>query len=339
MRLNNIRRDWGILPLALVLLFAITACDDSSTTPAGQAVVSVLLTDAAGDVDEAWVNIGSIYLQGGSCGSDDASDGDGGEGGCGRVWLRDTPTGWIELTGLSAQVQPLVDDAIVPAGSYAQLRFVIEEAVIVTEGLSVFATPKADMEALNAHRGGEPLVPTGALHCPSCGSSGLKVKFHDGFIVFDDGETIVVADFDVGQSFGRERGNSGRWVMRPLIRASRMALVGGVAGTVALEDGLEPPATCGANAIGLSIFMPIAVDSDGGIWTGHTSEDGSFTIQPLLPGSYDLSYEPEIDFEDGSVVTFNASADPSSAEVEAGTVVTANYTIDDVQCSPPNGGI
>lgn len=123
-----------------------------------------------------------------------------------------------------------------------------------------------------------------------------------------------------------------------MIRASRMALVGRVAGTVALEDGLELPATCGANSIGLSIFVPIAVDTDGGIWTGHTSEDGSFTIQPLLPGTYDLSYEPEVDFEDGSVVTFSASVDPGSVDVEAGTVATADYTIDDVQCSPPGGG-
>jgi hypothetical protein len=297
-----------------------------------------MLTDAAGDVDQAWVNIGGIYLQGGTCGSDDAADENGGDEGCGRTWLRDTPTGWIELTGLSVDVQPLVEGALVPPGSYSQLRFLIDEGVIVTEGGSVFATPAADMDALNEARGGEPLEPTGALHCPSCSSSGLKVKFHDGFIVFEDGQTIVVADFDVGQSFGRERGNSGRWVMRPLIRASRMALVGGVAGTVSLAEGLEPPATCGGNTIGLSAFMPIAVDADAGHWTGRTSPDGSYAIQPLLPGTYDLTYEAEADFEDGSVVTFSASADPGSVDVEAGSVATANYTIDDVLCTPPGGG-
>ena len=321
--------------VALSLAAVVSACSES-TTPNGQAEVSIMLTDAAGDVNEAWVNIGGIYLQGGTCGSDE-TDEDGSEG-CGRTWLRDTPTGWIELTGLSIEVHPLIEGVQVPAGSYSQLRFLIDEGVIVTEGGSVFATPAADMDALNDARGGEPLVPTGALHCPSCNSSGLKVKFHDGFIVLDDGETIVVADFDVGQSFGRERGNSGRWVMHPLIRASRMALVGGIAGTVSFAEGLEPPTTCGDNTVGLSNFMPIAVDADAGLWSGRTSSDGSFSIQPLLPGTYDLSYEQEADFEDGSLVTFGAIVDPGSVDVEAGLVATASYTIETVECTPPSGG-
>jgi len=327
------RTTFGCWALVLAVVLATGACDDSSTAPAGEARVSILLTDAPGDVAEAWVNIGSIYLQGRSCDAGGDSDGDS-DGDCGRAWLRTDPTGWIDLMALSDEVEQIVDGVVAPADTYSQLRFVIVEAVIVTVGGSVFATADADMEALNAERGGDPLVPTGSLHCPSCGRSGLKVKLWEGYIVLEGGETVVIADFDVTQSFGRERGNSGRWVMHPLIRGSRLPLVGGIAGMVSLVEGVELPAACGANEITLRIFKPIAVDADQESWTGNVSAAGEFSIQPLLPGTYGLSYEPDIDFEDGSIVTFAATANPGSATVEAGIVARADYTINSVQCSP-----
>ena len=327
------RSTLGCLAVALTIVLSTGACDDSSTAPAGEARVSILLTDAPGDVAEAWVNIGSIYLQGRSCDSGGDSNGDS-DGDCGRVWLRTDPTGWIDLTALSDDVEQIVDGVIAPADTYSQLRFVIAEAVIVTEGGSVFATADADMDALNAERGGDPLVPTGSLHCPSCDRSGLKVKLWEGYIVLEGGETVVIADFDVTQSFGRERGNSGRWVMHPLIRASRLPLVGGIEGTVSLAEGVEMPAACGDNEVTLQIFKPIAKDADQESWTGQTSASGEFAIQPLLPGTYELLYELDIDFEDGSLVTFAATANPSSTTVEAGSVAQADYTINSVQCSP-----
>ena len=59
----------------------------------------------------------------------------------------------------------------------------------------------------------------------------------------EDGETILITDFDVSQSFGHERGHSGRWVMHPVIRCSSLREVGEVAGTVTLAGGVELPAT------------------------------------------------------------------------------------------------
>lgn len=349
MRLMLGRPLYGFLALALVLTLAVGACDNSSTAPGGNAQVSILLTDAPGDVAEAWVNISGIYVQGGQCfNQDNGSNGefhgnvnghmDGQEDDdCGRVWLREDPTGWIDLTTLSDDVEEIVDGATLPAGFYRQLRFVIEEAVIVTEGGSAFVTPGADLDGLNALRSDGLLVADGLLHCPSCNRSGLKVMCRDGIVALDDEETVLIADFDVTQSFGRERGHSNRWVMHPMIRCSSMPMVGGVAGTVSLADGVELPATCGNNDIDLRVFKPVAIDADLEEWTGHTSLDGWFKIQPLLPGNYDLSYVAGIDFQDGSVLTFSASVDPGSVTVEAGSSEDADYTIDDVMCSPGGG--
>jgi hypothetical protein len=353
MRSNGFR--YGSLLAAAVLTLGLVAagCDDSSTSPAGSARLSLFLTDASGDVAEAWVNIGSIYLQGGAMGgSEEEGNGDSqghafgavhrhsngnGHMGNGRVWLREDPTGWIDLTTLSDDVEEIVDGAVIPSGTYKQLRFVIEEAVIVTEGGMAYVTPGADLEGLNLERGGDPLSEDGVLHCPGCDRSGLKVKCRDGIVASEEGETAVLTDFDVSQSFGRERGQSGRWVMHPMIRCSSMSHIGEVAGTVTLAEGIELPASCGNNDLSLRIFKPLAIDAEQEIWTGHTSMNGEFKIRPLAPGLYDLDYEPDIDFDDGSVVSFSASVDPSSVEVKAGGTAGADYMIESVGCTPGGG--
>ncbi len=345
---------YGVVATAVALVLGLGACDDSSTAPAGSARLSVLLTDAPGDVAEAWVNISGIYAQGGAHdGWDNEWDGqsygdrhgngpgswhgDGHMDG-GRVWLREDPTGWINLMTLADDVEQIVDGAVMPSGTYRQLRFIIEEAAIVTEGGRTYATAGADLGELNAQRGGDPLVSDGLLNCPGCDRSGIKVMCRDGVVASEDGETIIIADFDVGQSFGHERGHSGRWVMHPVIRCLSMRLVGSIAGTVSPADGVELPMTCGSNYVSLRAFKPLAIDADQEVWSGHTSPHGWFKIQPLQPGPYDLSYESEVEFDDGSVVTFSASASPTSVNVEAGVIAEADYTIDDAQCNPGGSG-
>ena len=354
----------GLVMVALVagLTLALGACDDSSTAPGGTARLSILLTDAPGDVAEAWVNISGIYVQGGMVdgwqhgldansgrfgrehGGDEGEGGmhggwrHGGEGMGDRIWLREDPTGWIDLMKLSDDMVQIVDGAVAPAGTYHQLRFIIDEAAIVTEGGVTYATNSADMEALSAQRSDGLLSQGGLLICPGCDSAGLKVMCRDGVVVSEDGEATMIADFDVAQSFGHERGHSGRWVMRPVIRCSSMASVGTIAGTVSLVDGVELPATCGSNNISLATFVPVAFDAGDEASTGHTSPGGWFRIRHLDAGTYDLSHEPEIDFDDGSVVNFAASADPGALDVAAGVTAEASYTIDEVQCSPGGGG-
>ena len=176
----------------------LSGCSDS--TAAGNARLSVLLTDAPGDVKSAVVTISEIYLQG-----------------SGRVVLMDTAV-TTDLLTLADSTAELVKDAVVPAGSYGQLRFVITGAYIeVDDGdgsTSIYATSPS-----------YPGLPDGAhvdgtLKTPSFDQSGLKVKLPDDVLHLAGEERVLLVDFDVSESFGHEAGGSGSWVMSPVLDAS-----------------------------------------------------------------------------------------------------------------------
>jgi len=118
------------ISLAALLALGLAACEDVGGTDTTR--LTILLTDAPGEVTEAVVTISEIYLQGGSD-STSAS---------GRVVLRSEPV-TTDLLTLVDDVATLVDSMAVPSGSYSQLRFVIEGAYLTVEGTSgplVYAT-------------------------------------------------------------------------------------------------------------------------------------------------------------------------------------------------------
>lgn len=184
------------------LLAVVAACSDGSG-PSGHRV-SVFLTDAPGDVLEAVVTIDQIYLQGG--------EGEGETGG--RVNLLTAPV-TVDLLTLADEWMPLVEGAEIPDGQYGQLRFVISGAYLrveEAEGDRIFAT-SADYDGLP-----EGAEVGGTLQTPSFGQSGLKVNFAGGLAI--DAETTLLVDFDVADSFGKEAGQSGKWVMHPVLKGS-----------------------------------------------------------------------------------------------------------------------
>jgi hypothetical protein len=290
------RRTYSIPLFAALVL---SACGDVAGSNRGG--VTIRLTDAPGDLAVAEVDISEIYLQG-------SSD----EGG-GRVYLFQGRTGMIDLLTLAGgRTVDLVEDAPVPPGTYSQLRFRIAEARIVTEDGREFRTQN------------------GTLVCPSCGTpSGLKVNLPGGSVRIDDGGTIMVVDFDVSQSFGSERGASGRWVMHPVLHASDFQLSGEVYGTVALEDGVEIPA-CGGADRGIDAFVPTAATADI-IRSGTTGADGTFVVAWLAPGDYTLG-AAEVEYENGESLTFEAAADPAQVSIGSGARVEANILVSGVTC-------
>lgn len=285
-----------LLPL-LALPLALAACEDlGSTGPGdGSARLSLLLTDAPGDVEAAVVTITDIYLQGG-----DAE---------GRLYLRSGDPVTTDLLDLSNDVIELVDDYEIPAGTYSQLRFVISGAYLEVEndggGTTIYAT-SPDYEGLPPG-----VEADGELHCPSCAQSGIKVllgplngeydddhyddpeDYEDEAIYFDGDHTLLV-DFDVSRSFGHQAGNSGRWIMRPTLKATRLVSAASIDVTLGLEDPeLELPLIDGA-PLGLGSFevtlTPVAGgdakiaalhDDDGdGIWSARYGY--------LFPGEYEV---------------------------------------------------
>jgi hypothetical protein len=185
----------------LATVLAATGCDESGG-PAGAGdptSVTVLLTDAPGDVVHAWVDIGEVYLQGG----------DGEEDGGGRVTLFAGPSGPLDLIELIDDVEELAT-VVIPAGRYGQLRIVLEGAAIELENGEVYATDGFDPPGS--------LPVTGELVCPSCNTSGFKVLLQGRELDLLDDEELLVLDFDAGESFVKEAGMSGRWIVTPVIK-------------------------------------------------------------------------------------------------------------------------
>jgi hypothetical protein len=184
----------------LLCMCGLAACRDvggTDTTP-----LTIVLTDAPGDVLEAVVTIREIYLQGGIDSTDTA----------GRVTLLSEPV-TTDLLTLAGSFATLVDALEVPSGTYGQLRFVLDGAYLRVEdgaGEAVYATP-GYAEA--------PAQVDGELKCPSCSQSGLKVSMPGGISLSGAAQTLVV-DFDVAESFGHEAGQSGKWVMHPSLKAT-----------------------------------------------------------------------------------------------------------------------
>lgn len=284
------------LPLLVAPLLTV-ACESVDTTgPSdGNARVSLLLTDAPGDVEAAVVTITDIYLQG-----------DGDEG---RVYLRQDDAVTTDLLDLSNDVIELVDDYEIPAGTYSQLRFVISGAYLEVEdesgGTTIYAT-SPDYEGLPAG-----VEADGELHCPSCAQSGIKVllgpingDYDDDFeedpediedepVVFDGEQTILV-DFDVSRSFGKQAGNSGRWIMRPSLKATRLVTAAELAVSLALNDTSVHLPLIDDLPLSLGSFeVTLAPAAGGDAKTAaftDTDEDGVWTASfgYLFPGEYEV---------------------------------------------------
>ncbi len=345
MRLLQVRPHFAPLALLLAMTLAVTACDQTSTELSGNGnglgQVSILLTDAPGEVAEAWVKFDAIYLQ--------RQDGDGNGMGSGRVFLLEDPTDWINLKDLTGGVvDQLVSGVTVPDGFYGQLRFVITKAVLATgDGTTIdnaYATPDVDSDdlaELNALRDPEPpLDPMDELKCPSCSKSGLKLNFRNGGLEVTN-ETLVLADFDVSQSFGHQAGMSGRWIMHPVINAMVMGGgAGSIAGVVSLGQGVSLPASCGGQTITLADFVPTA-ESGMMTWSGLVdANDGSYEIANLPPSDdYVVGYIDEIEFTDGDELNFTADIFDAgdnpitgAVEVTADMTFIANYVITGAEC-------
>jgi hypothetical protein len=337
-------RKRGSIPAAVaaatLALIAVAACDDSTTAPrdSGNARVSVWLTDAPGGIAEAWVQIDAIYLQGRGSGED--GDGNGDMSPPNRFSLLGEPTGWINLVELADETLVIAEDVVVEAGTFSELRFVVGEAVLVTEDGAVYTTSGADLDAVNAAREVEdpelePLEGTdGDLQCPSCSHSGLKVKFPgEGGVDIPLGGKIIVLDFDVSQSFGHIAGKSGRWIMHPVIIGDEIAAegFGEIAGLVTLGSEVSLP-ECGGGALDLSVFVPIARMGDEER-TSSVATDGAFLFDLVAPGEWEMDFSSPIAFDNGDELVLEATPEPASVSVAASATAVVNYTITGATCN------
>jgi hypothetical protein len=322
---------------ALVLALGVAGCDEGEpTTPdTPETSLTVLLTDAVGDVDKVWVEILEMYFQGEA----------------GRTPLpydAGQPPDLIELTALATTPLPLIEEEEFPAGEYEQLRIVIGNAVLLDKDLGVWVKGDVDPEFLQGLPEGS--VDAGELHCPSCSQSGIKVKLAGGEVTMPDGPATVVLDFDVAQSFGHVAGNAGKWVMHPTIHAvvegGEDGPAGSITGTVVFATGAEGVGGCPPWDMDLGDFIPLAtattLEDDQQqpiVRTGTTVGEGDrpwstvdFSIGALAPDIYDLGQgELEVDL---SILTFQTAIVPSQADLTQNDLVDGiAYTVTGWTCA------
>lgn len=306
-----VRRITDYAALALALALPLAACDGDSGVDADTGRVSLMLTDAAGDVEAAVVTISKIYLQGGG----------------GEVVLMDGDT-TVDLLTLANDAALLADDVVVPAGAYGQLRFVIDGAYVEVDNgdgtSSIYATPDY------------PHVPSGAqvageLKCPSCGvdgeGSGLKVNLPGGTKIEGD-QKILLVDFDVAQSFEGPKTGAGAWVLHPVIKATELELTGSVVASLALADSVTLP-TIADTALTLADFRARLTNADGSAEELElTDADGDLVFEAeflyLLPGTYTVEFVTDADIEFTLDLDTPATVTVGSGkQVEVGAVVTS----------------
>lgn len=300
--------------LAAALVMLLAACDDDQATgPGTQPSLTLQLTDApSAQVERAWVEITAIEIQGTG----------------GTTTLLEESTGLVELTELADETREIVSDRTLEPGQYTQLRVIVGDAALETTGGTVFSKGEA------ASRLG--LSADGSLQCPSCSQTGIKVNLPDGGIDLQTESRLVVLDFDVRQSFGRQAGASGTWVMTPLIVASDAQASGTIVGRLAVDSAASLP-TCGDRKTRVTDFVPQAVDPATGevVKSGSVASDSTYRIRFLSPADYDAEYAGQVTVDSTTAIDFSATADPGQVTVESGQEVTVDYTIDSAACGTP----
>ena len=158
---------------------------------------------------------------------------------------------------------------------------------------------------------------------PSLGQSGLKVDFGSVALNITTDQDFLV-DFDVSQSFGQAAGQSGQWVMTPVIKGADITATGSVLASLTLGQSVTLP------TITVNGTTRPATLADFTAVLGNKSlaldANGAATFQFLLPDTYPLSFTGPagLSFITSPVAT---SASPLLVTVPSGQQVTASATI------------
>jgi hypothetical protein len=256
--------------ITAVILAAALAAACSSGTTTGPATMNVMLVDApTGEYEAVNVDVQTVLIKG---------DGD---------WITlGTPNQVYDLLHLTKGVSAtLVNGATIPAGHYGQMRLVLgsRNSVVLRGGAE------------------EP------LKVPSGQQSGVKLLV--SFDVEPGTTSDVYIDFDAHKSvFVHQAGASGKYILRPTVRAFDKMETGSISGIVTDATTTTPIAGVEVTAQAIVDGKPVVVSSD------FTDATGRYVLG-LLPvgGSYHVVSQP--------VIVDSLGVATSSWEAKAGPAI------------------
>jgi hypothetical protein len=228
---------------AIVSLFAgvFIACNDQEPE---NARLVVRLIDSPADYQEVNVDIQAVEVNTSENGS-----------GSGWVALGNTNPGVYNLLELTNGLSVVLADAEIPAGYISQIRLILGDE----------NTLKMDDQIHD-------------LSTPSSQQSGLKLQLKATLIAGITYEVFL--DFDAARSVV-ESGNSGRYNLKPVIRAIAEAQDGAIGGIILPLDAT--PAV-------------YAIQGSDTITSAFTDSNGAFLLQGLEAGSYTVGIDPSLDY-------------------------------------------
>lgn len=225
--------------------FLLISCDvaDNSISVSDHGTLQVYLTDAPADYEEVWIDIQEVRVH---VSNEDSLE----EDDEGWIVINDSPKRVNLLDLINGELEVL-GEAELEAGMYSQIRLVLgEDNEVVVDGVS--------------HE----------LKTPSAQQSGLKLNLNADIA---GGEVYtLLLDFDASRSIV-EAGNSGKFLLKPVIRTVAFAETGAIEGTIEPAESLP------------WVYAIAGADTVAG--TKATTE-GDFRIVGLLSGSYEVAINP-----------------------------------------------
>lgn len=235
------------------------------STDSGTARLEVRLTDAPGDYEEVNVDIQDVQV----------NSGDGTSG-----WVSlDVQKGVYNLLDLTNGLDTLLGSAELPVGKISQIRLVLGNNNTIKE--------KGEIKTLST---------------PSAQQSGLKLNLNT---TLEEGVTYTIKlDFDAARSIVKA-GNSGRYNLKPVIRAMEEATSGAIKGTVTPLEASP------------AIYAIQGTDTVATAFTDTTS--GKFMLRALPAGSYTVSFSPKTGYlpltKDNVTVTVGSVTDVGTVTI------------------------
>ncbi|WP_010230802.1 DUF4382 domain-containing protein [Gillisia marina] len=242
-RLTNMRmkKFTGFL-MAILAVTVLFSCSNDDSSNGDSARVKVRMTDAPGDYKAVFVNVVDVMVKSDASASEE-----------GWVSLAGVQTGMYDLLTLTGGVTQLLADAEVEAGYLSQIRLVLggDNYLILNDGSRQ------------------------ELSTPSAQQSGLKIKVDQELEAGQEYEFLL--DFDVDQSIVTA-GNSGGFILKPVIRATATAETGTIVGAVH-PTNFQYEVTAQNATAKISAF---------------TNTNGEFALNGVPAGVYKITITPSL---------------------------------------------